>query len=358
MARRWAKVAAVGGAVVTVLTFAAVTATRPASADSLATARAEAAQIDKQLQADQQRLDVISQQYDAAQAQTGQIDQQIAQTKASIAADQSQVDTDQSNLRLQAVNQYMTGSDDTGVESFFESGGAQAAVTQEYQSVATANVSDAIDDLGVAQSHLSTQVAQLHAAEAQAQSVLGDVAASQQAAQAIVSAQEATLAEETGKVAALVAQAQAARREAEHAAFVSRVEAHATTTAIALPNVPASGSAGRAVAAAESQIGVPYHWGAEDPGGGFDCSGLTQWSWGQAGVGIPRTAQEQYDAITHISLSAIEPGDLLFWGDGTGGIYHVGMYVGGGNMVDAPQTGQDVQIQPVWDNGLVGAGRP
>jgi cell wall-associated NlpC family hydrolase len=112
------------------------------------------------------------------------------------------------------------------------------------------------------------------------------------------------------------------------------------------------------VAAAESQIGVPYHWGGEDPGVGFDCSGLTQWSWGQAGVSIPRTAQEQYDAIDHVSLSALEPGDLLFWGGGPGDIQHVGMYVGDGEVIHAPETGQVVHIQPIWNSDLVGAGRP
>lgn len=112
-----------------------------------------------------------------------------------------------------------------------------------------------------------------------------------------------------------------------------------------------------AIRAAESQIGVPYQWGAEDPGVGFDCSGLTQWSWGQAGVGLPRTANDQYDATARVPLAGMEPGDLVFWGSG-GYAQHVGIYVGGGDVVDAPSSGQDVQIQPIWSNGLLGAGRP
>jgi peptidoglycan DL-endopeptidase CwlO len=85
---------------------------------------------------------------------------------------------------------------------------------------------------------------------------------------------------------------------------------------------------------------------------------LTQWAWRQAGVGIPRTAQAQYDAIAHVSLGDLQPGDLVFWGDGPGGVSHVGMYVGNGDVVHAPYTGTDVQITPIWNNGLVGAGRP
>jgi cell wall-associated NlpC family hydrolase len=103
---------------------------------------------------------------------------------------------------------------------------------------------------------------------------------------------------------------------------------------------------------------VPYVWGGETPGVGFDCSGLTQWAWGQAGVGIPRTAQAQYDAITHVSLSDLEPGDLLFWNDGTSSIQHVAMYVGGGTVIQAPETGENVSYASIWNNGLVGAGRP
>ena len=101
---------------------------------------------------------------------------------------------------------------------------------------------------------------------------------------------------------------------------------------------------------------MPYVWGGESPGQGFDCSGLTQWSWRQAGVSLPRTAAAQYDAIPHVPLSDLQPGDLLFWG--FGGISHVGMYVGGGDIINAPETGEVVRIEAIWNNGLVGAGRP
>ena len=123
-----------------------------------------------------------------------------------------------------------------------------------------------------------------------------------------------------------------------------------------LPNLPAAGGAATAIAAAESQIGVPYVWGGESPGQGFDCSGLTQWAWRQAGVDLPRTAAAQYDAIAHVPLSDLQPGDLLFWG--VGGISHVGMYVGGGDIINAPETGELVRVEAIWNNGLVGAGRP
>jgi cell wall-associated NlpC family hydrolase len=123
-------------------------------------------------------------------------------------------------------------------------------------------------------------------------------------------------------------------------------------------NLPPAGGASAAVAAAESQLGVPYQWGGESPGVGFDCSGLTQWSWRQAGVSLPRTAAAQYDAIPHIPMSDLQPGDLVFWNDGTSSVQHVGMYVGNGEVIHAPYTGTVVQYTPIWYNGLVGAGRP
>ena len=113
--------------------------------------------------------------------------------------------------------------------------------------------------------------------------------------------------------------------------------------------------------AAESQIGVPYVWGAESPKGsaspGFDCSGLTAWSWGQAGVGLPHYSGAQMADSTPVPISDLQPGDLLFYGPG--GSQHVAMYVGPGTMIEAPYTGASV-----WETGLrlggdfVGAGRP
>jgi len=360
--RRPSRAASLVGAVVTALTTVVVFATGPAGADSLSTARAEAAQITSALQADQQHLDVVAQQYDAAQQQVQQLQQQIAQIKTVIASDQAQVVKDQASLRQQAVDSYMTGSADTGLSTLFGTGNEQAAATTEYQSVASGNISDAVDSVTVSQERLSTQQAQLQTTETQAQSALAAAAADRQAAQATVAGQEATLSRVTGEIATLVTQQQAARQAAEHAAYIARVNSAnaavgSTVGRPAFPNLPAAGGAAGAVAAAKSQLGVPYVWGGESPGVGFDCSGLTQWSWRQAGVSLPRTAAAQYDAIAHIALSDLQPGDLVFWGYG-GGISHVAMYVGGGDVIQAPETGEVVSYQGIWADGLVGAGRP
>jgi len=119
---------------------------------------------------------------------------------------------------------------------------------------------------------------------------------------------------------------------------------------------PTSTQAEKAVAFAYAQLGKPYQWGATGPGS-YDCSGLAQAAWAAAGVSIPRTTYAQWAALPHVSTSALEPGDLLYF-DGVG---HVAIYVGGGDIIDAPQTGMDVQkvaLAGWYESTLVGAARP
>jgi len=99
-----------------------------------------------------------------------------------------------------------------------------------------------------------------------------------------------------------------------------------------------STQAGKAVAFAYAQIGKPYQWGATGPDS-FDCSGLTQAAWAYAGVSIPRVSYDQMSQLPAVSTSDLQPGDIL----GFAGNSHVGIYVGGGYLIDAPQTGEDVE---------------
>jgi cell wall-associated NlpC family hydrolase len=109
----------------------------------------------------------------------------------------------------------------------------------------------------------------------------------------------------------------------------------------------ASGTAGGiAVDWALAQVGTPYVWGGETTGVGFDCSGLVQAAYKAAGITLPRVAQDQYDATPKLeSGDPLEPGDLVFFGRSTTDVTHVGIYVGNGQMVDAPHTGADVRVE-------------
>lgn len=106
---------------------------------------------------------------------------------------------------------------------------------------------------------------------------------------------------------------------------------------------PPSSRAAAAIAAARSALGRPYVWGANGPSG-FDCSGLMQWSYAQAGVGLPRTSQAQRNAGRQVSLSEAQPGDLVTYRSDAS---HVGMYVGNGQVVHAPYPGAPVRYDPV-----------
>ncbi|MBT2399978.1 NlpC/P60 family protein [Streptomyces sp. ISL-100] len=111
----------------------------------------------------------------------------------------------------------------------------------------------------------------------------------------------------------------------------------------ALGGAPVSGRAAAAVLAAQQAVGKPYIWGANGPSG-FDCSGLTQWSYAQAGVSLPRTSQAQRYAGRQVSLDQAQPGDLVAYRDDAS---HIGMYVGNGQVVHAPYPGAPVRYDPV-----------
>ena len=112
------------------------------------------------------------------------------------------------------------------------------------------------------------------------------------------------------------------------------------------------GGASTAIAAAMTYLGVPYVWGGESYGG-VDCSGLTMLAWESAGVDLPHLSRAQYGYGTHVSLGDMEAGDLIFWSsDGTqSGIYHVAMYLGDGEMIEAPTFGVPVRVTGVYSWG-------
>jgi len=118
---------------------------------------------------------------------------------------------------------------------------------------------------------------------------------------------------------------------------------------------PPASTAGIAVGAAQSQLGVSYRFAAESPGEAFDCSGLTKWAWGRAGVYLPHQSARQYASTPHVSQDEAQPGDLVFYHSPIG---HVGIYIGGGQMIHATQPGDVVKVSPVRWNKVVGVSRP
>ena len=120
------------------------------------------------------------------------------------------------------------------------------------------------------------------------------------------------------------------------------------------PSYSGGGGASTAIATAQSYLGVPYVWGGESYGG-VDCSGLTMLAWESAGVDLPHLSRAQYSYGTHVPIGSMEAGDLIFWSsNGTqSGIYHVAIYLGGGQMIEAPTFGVPVRITGVYSWGSI-----
>lgn len=105
------------------------------------------------------------------------------------------------------------------------------------------------------------------------------------------------------------------------------------------------------IQAALSRRGDTYVWGAAGPSA-FDCSGLIEWSYGQAGISLPHSSRAMYDYGQPVSYGSWQPGDLLFWGSSAAAIHHVAMYVGNGEIVQAPTDGVPVQVVPISGGGI------
>jgi cell wall-associated NlpC family hydrolase len=181
------------------------------------------------------------------------------------------------------------------------------------------------------------------------QALLKDLHAKQERFKAELDAQQSKVADLQKAYQQWVAAQKAAAAAAAQAATVS---APSTGGGGFVPP-PNASAAQIAIAAAEDQIGVPYAWGSSNPGVSFDCSGLTMYAWGQAGVSLPHSSAMQAAVTPDVSRDQLQPGDLVFFYTP---ISHVGLYIGNGQMIDASHTGPggEVNRRPVGSSFVVG----
>jgi cell wall-associated NlpC family hydrolase len=113
----------------------------------------------------------------------------------------------------------------------------------------------------------------------------------------------------------------------------------------------------RATRIALQAVGIPYQWGGASPASGFDCSGLVYWAYGRLGVALPHSSYALFDMGRPVAMNRLKPGDMVFFS----GLGHMGLYIGGGRMVHAPQSGRLVEVVPLagsyYAERLVGARR-
>jgi peptidoglycan DL-endopeptidase CwlO len=296
----------------------------------------------------QAKINQLTSQFDKVSVQLDQASQQLsaAQTRLS----QVRVHLNDAHAQFQAAQ---TSVAQTAAAAFEDSGAESVAgvLTSGDPSVILQQGSLLMELSGnrnVQTRQLLTDASELTGVEQQEQRTEGGVAALKNQLSAQKDSLGKLIANEKATLATLTVPQQ-------QTVTTNTIGAGGTTTATYTG--PTSTQADQAVAFAYAQLGKPYQWGATGPDS-FDCSGLAQAAWAAAGVAIPRDTYEQWAALPHIASSAIQPGDLLYY-DGIG---HVAIYVGGGYIIDAPQTGMDVEKIPMdtswYASTFVGAARP
>ncbi len=337
----------------------------------------QAAQIAAEIAAQNSQLDQLDQQYLTAQQNLATINQQISTTQGQIASLTGSEADLKKQIRQEALAAYVEAESGQGLSSVLNSNATTIGLKETYLESATGNLNASVANLVDVQNKLTAvenSLTKQQTAEQQQVTTINQAKNRAAQIQASLVNMENGL---KGQIATLVAQQQAAARAAAAAAAAARFRQEQAAQAAALaenaalslngggagsiPVISGSGSGVNAVRAAMSYIGVWYQWGGTSRSG-VDCSGLTMLAWESAGVQLPRTAQEQYDATAHVSLASPgqwQPGDLVFYGYGTSGISHVAMYIGNGEVVQALETGTQVQVTSMFYAGSpVAIGQP
>jgi cell wall-associated NlpC family hydrolase len=333
----------------------ATISTTAGAASPLSLEQTRATQIEAEIQQTGQRIDALDQQYQAALAKKAAVDAQIRATTANIDRSVAAIAKDKVTLHRAAIEAYVTGGTAAAASAIFVGSQTSAMDSSVYNQVVAGDLDTSMANLRTAVAQLGAQRQTLKSEDAQAASAVAAAHAAYQQAQVLETQERAALAQVKGQIAALISQEQAAAAAAATASAQAALSV--APPAVAPPPAVGGGAGAIAVRAAESQLGVPYVWGAEDPGIGFDCSGLTAWAWSQAGVYLPHYSGAQMADSVPVPISDLQPGDLLFYGPG--GSDHVAMYVGSAMMIEATFPGTVVRIDPVrFGTGFAGAGRP
>ena len=354
-----------------------------ASPPSISTLRARVARLVSALANQERTNEALAQHFDEIQGRLAALDARLHVTDSKLRHLRVQEAATGRRLQGDAVNAYIFSSGAARSVALFTQNASQAAATSVYEQAI-------VGDVTATEVAYKNQVSVLAADEQNLRAQRSAVVHATQEAEAVrvehhnllvhtnheIASMSKALKHLVEQAAIAAARAAAAAGNQESAFGSSGVAgqlggAEGTIQSLRGFSGSIAGSATgnaagmRAFAAAQTQIGVPYVWGGESPGSGFDCSGLTQWAWAQAGISIPRTAAEQYAALPHVSLTALQPGDLLFYFnlDGDNQVDHVVMYGGSGpyggqTTIAADQTGTTIQLQPAFTYGLIGAARP
>jgi cell wall-associated NlpC family hydrolase len=352
---------------------ATFTGMAPASATpsgDLGSLTAKAQRIEAQIQANNDRADVLDEQYLQAQSAVEEATQQIARAEAGVARAERHAGKLHSMLGARAARLYM-GAGNVDLFSIDATNVRELGSKSKYGEAAAETDTRMLDDLKLVEEQLGIQRKALEKQRTAAQDRQQVADDARHAIESATRQQEQLLASVKGSIRAKVdeiarqrraaeeaaARAEFARRQAASRSFNTNAGRSTSSVDIGIDpgNIPAPNpGAAKAIAFARAQLGKPYQYAGTGPDT-FDCSGLTMMAWAEAGVGMSHNAEAQFNEFPHVPVGQLQPGDLVFFGSP---IHHVGLYVGGGTMIDAPQTGEFVHYASVGRRDYAGAARP
>lgn len=354
--RRLTAVAVCAAAVAGALTFPA----GQAGADPLGDARARAAALARTVADLQTRAEVATEHYDAVESQLGVAvtAKMLAQRDLDAAQSQTQADQDLTGARVRAL--YESGGAPALLLGSIMAGDDPSDAMARYHSVSVVlgldHQTERADQARA--DKIAGTTAKLAALAAKVTKLQTAAASAAQQVTTLLTDQQRALAGANQQVRVLAAQAAAEAATRSAASFAAALAAAGGS--LTGTTKPPNATVATAIAAARTKLGDPYLWGGTGPDA-YDCSGLTQFAYGTAGITLPRVAADQWRVGARVALANLLPGDLLFWATDPADpatIHHVAMYLGDGLMIAAPHTGDVVRIEAVYMDGFFGATRP
>jgi cell wall-associated NlpC family hydrolase len=340
---------AVAAIALSALSMGLVVTSTPAGASNISNERAKANILLRQINHMNGEVALLGQKYDEALIKLHKYNNQIADTKAIVANIEANENKGQRQLRADVVFAYVTNGANEGDNPLFTKNASRAGAATVYSALAAGNISNTISNLKTDRIKLAEDRGVLNAEDRNARSLTRAAAHSLNKGNVIQAQLNNSLKQVKGQIATFVSQAEAAAEAASSSTLNTAPSSN-------FPAPPPDSAANIAIITAESYLGVPYVWGGASKSG-VDCSGLIMLAYEAAGIDFPHYSGAQYEDTARVPLYDIEPGDLLFYGPG--GDEHVAMYVGHGEMIEAPETGQVVHITAIrLYGGFVGLGRP
>ena len=377
----------------------------PASADAIAAKRRQAARLADAIDALGEQESILDEDFNSATIELARLRHEVARAKAAVRSSEGKLSRTQERARARALRAYTDPTGSLSITTGAEDLG-QAEHRRVLRSIASGEDASVLEDMRADRQDVSTRQKAVLRAQAAEGRVSKGLAAKRTETAALLRREQKLLDQTKGELGALIAAeekrraaAEAARAKAElvrrQAAALAAYEKAAAKAArdaasqsardklrrgaqpfdprksaaragaaaaagsdpLALPDVgnepPVTPGAATAIAFARTQLGKPYQWGAAGPNA-YDCSGLLLQAWRSAGRSLPHSSRALYAMTSHIPVSAVRPGDLVFYGQP---IHHVGMYVGNGEMIESPRTGLTVRISSIFHRNLVGVGR-